>query len=150
MSGGRATLAHAKGVKLSTQGGDVSAIDPLGTVLTDRFCIEIKFYKKLDIAAFLLDRGRLARFWKRAEIDARKYGKEPLLIARQNLFPTLVLARPMQMPSGVVRWRSDRVGVVIALFDDLLKVPYKAPAVERYRGSATAAFMDAHDSARYC
>jgi hypothetical protein len=134
MSGGRATLAHAKGIKLSTQGGDVSAIDPLGAVLTDRFCIEIKFYKDLDIAAFLLGRGNLARFWKQARVDARKYGKQPLLIAKQNLFPTLVLARTGTIPEKLVRWQSDRGGVVVALFDDMLTVAYTAPAVDRYRG----------------
>jgi hypothetical protein len=145
MSGGRATVAYKKGVKLSTQGGDISAIDPLGAVLTDAFCIEVKFYKDLDIQAFLLGRGKLTAFWKQVTRDASRYGKEPMLIARQNLYPTLVLVRHMSplawrcegnriMRSKFVRWVVIDRGIAVGLFDDMLKVPYIAPAVvKRYR-----------------
>jgi hypothetical protein len=137
MSGGRATLAHAKGVKLSTQGGDISAIDPLGAALTDRFCIEVKFYKDLSLHAFLLDYGKLSKFWAQAKRDASRYGKEPMLIARQNMYPTLVLvhAESALATRRFVRWRSSEVA--LGLFDDMLKEPYSAPAViKRYRSNA--------------
>jgi hypothetical protein len=142
MSGGRATVAHRKGVKLTTQGGDISAIDPLGAALTDRFCIEVKFYKDLDFQAFIVGKGKLQKFWEQAERDAKRNGKEPMLIAKQNMYPTLVLVRSRsalalrRTSKGVywekfVRWRSQYVA--IGLFDDMLKAPYVAPAAERYR-----------------
>jgi hypothetical protein len=135
MSGGRATLGLRKGDKHLSQGGDVSAIDPLGAPLTERFCIEIKFYKDLDLAAFWLGYGTLFRFWKRASEDAGKYGKEPMLIAKQNLYPTLVLVRGnCCLAKSVARWHSERMNVVVGCFDELLKTPCRMPAtIERWR-----------------
>lgn len=145
MSGGRATVAHKKGVKLTTQGGDISAIDPLGAVLTDNFCIEVKFYKDLDIQAFLLGKGKLTAFWKQVTRDASRYGKEPMLIAKQNIYPTMVLVRSISplawkregnivTRAKFVRWVVIDRGIAVGLFDDMLKMPYMAPAVtKRYR-----------------
>lgn len=137
MSGGRATLAHAKGIKLATQGGDVSAIDPLGAPLTETFCIEIKFYKDLDLAAFLQGKGKLAKFWKQAKVDAKKYGKEPMLIAKQNMQPPLVLVRIgcYIQQDGWTVWRSRKYDLAMGNFDALLKQRFGAPAVGivRYR-----------------
>jgi hypothetical protein len=145
MSGGRATVAHKKGVKLTTQGGDISAIDPLGAALTDYFCIEVKFYRKLDFQAFLLGRGKLATFWAQVARDAKRYGKKPMLIARQNMYPTLVLVSSTSSlawhregnvitRAKFVRWIIVGQNIVVGLFDDMLKVPYTAPAVvARYK-----------------
>jgi hypothetical protein len=137
MSGGRATLGFRKGERHLSQGGDVSAIDPLGATLTGRFCIEIKFYRDLDLGAFWLGHGKLYRFWERASEDAKKYGKEPMLIAKQNLYPTLVLVPGscfLARSQRFVRWRSERMNVVLGQFDDLLSSPCRIPAiVERWR-----------------
>lgn len=136
MSGGRATLGLRKGEKYLSQGGDVSAIDPMGAVLTERFCIEIKFYKDLDLTGLWFGRGALHNFWVKARDDARKYGKEPMLIAKQNRYDTLVLVsvRSPMATSSVVRWRNDTVAV--GLFDEMLKTPYVVPAVvERWRSA---------------
>lgn len=137
MSGGRATVSHRKGDILTSQGGDVSAIDPLGAILTDRFCIEIKFYKDLDLHAFWLGYGTLYAFWMRACTDAKRYGKEPMLIAKQNMYKTIVLVRPgvgvTAADESIILWRSERFGATLGDFEDMLRVPYKGPAVERWR-----------------
>lgn len=136
MSGGRATLGARKGEKHLSQGGDVSAIDPMGAPLTEHFCIEIKFYKDLDLGSLLFGRGKLADFWKKARLDAAVYGKEPMLIAKQNLYDTLVIVRPRCKVPGaaLVLWESDRYQAKVCLFDDMLKTPYVVPAVvERFR-----------------
>lgn len=134
MSGGRATLGLRKGEKHLSQGGDISAIDPAGAPLTDKFCIEIKFYKDLDLGGLWLDRGILARFWIKAEQDAVKYGKEPMLIAKQNMYPTLMLVRSNALTilahPRLVRWRSPSMGVAVMIFDDVLKLlPPKFSAI---------------------
>jgi hypothetical protein len=124
MSGGRATLGLRKGEKHLSQGGDVSAIDPLGAVLTAKFCIEIKFYRDLGLGPFWLGYGTLAKFWERAQEDASKYGKEAMLIAKQNQFPTLVIvgtSSRLAFPR-CIRWRSYRHNAVVMLFDDMLTI----------------------------
>jgi hypothetical protein len=136
MSGGRATLGFRKGEKHITQGGDISAIDPMGAPLTDRYCIELKFYRDLNLAAFWVGRGTLFGFWERAKVDAEKYGKMPMLIAKQNLFPTLLIV-PVEsrfaFPS-VVRWRSYRHDAAVMAFDDLmLAVKYPAALLSKGR-----------------
>jgi hypothetical protein len=137
MSGGRATLGLRKGDKHLSQGGDVSAIDPLGAPLTERFCVEIKFYKDLDLAAFWLGYGTLHRFWERALADAQSYGKEPMLIAKQNLYPTLVLVQGncyLAKREQLVLWHSARMNVVVGQFDTLTQLPFEMPAIiKRWR-----------------
>lgn len=92
MSGGRATVQARKGIKNTTQLGDITCIDPRGRWITDNYVVECKFYKSLDIETGLLNgRGNLFKFWKHHCKLARKARKKPILIAKQNQTQTLVL-----------------------------------------------------------
>ena len=92
MSGGRATLGEKEGNLRKTQSGDLSAIHSLGESFLDTFYVELKFYKDLNIESFLLNnKGNLAQFWKEAVVEAAKYSKIPLLIAKQNRKPVLII-----------------------------------------------------------
>lgn len=123
MSGGRATVAFNKGKLLAKQAGDISAIDPLGHQLTDRFCVECKFYKSLEIRSFfLLGKGKLAQFWRETLEDASRHSLMPMLIAKENNTPTLMLTKLTQLnqitqPIG----RMSMVGdIEVRLFKDVL------------------------------
>lgn len=92
MSGGRATVALKTGNLLRRQAGDISAVAPEGHVLTGKFFIECKHVRSLDLEGFFLKgTGRLAKFWKTACTEAEKHGLIPLIIARQNFTPDIVL-----------------------------------------------------------
>lgn len=92
MSGGRATIQLTEGVVNRTQGGDISAISLEGHELISRCLIECKFYADLNIVEGLVKgTGNLIAFWRRVVADARTYGKQPVLIARQNRLPTLAI-----------------------------------------------------------
>lgn len=94
MSGGRATVQRKKGVSIR-QSGDITAVAPEGHALTDRFYIECKSYRALQIDRFIfLGQGTLGRFWKETAKQARQYGRKPMLIFKQNGFPVLVLTKP--------------------------------------------------------
>jgi hypothetical protein len=85
MSGGRATLGARKGVKLAKQAGDITAIDPVGHELTNKYMIECKHYASLDLEGFVLrDGGKLAAFWRTAQQQARVHDRQPMLIAKQR------------------------------------------------------------------
>src|ERR1043166_5512869 len=91
MSGGRATVQHAKGISIR-QAGDICAVAPEGHVLTDRWFLECKHVKNLAIQSFLLyGTGALANFWKVAQQQARQHRKSPMIIARQNHLPIIVV-----------------------------------------------------------
>jgi len=92
-SGGRATIRHRQMKKGdSSMAGDICAIHPAGNWLADRFLIECKFYKSLDIQGGLLaGTGRFAAFWKRTCRDAIRHKKHPMMIARENRTRTLLL-----------------------------------------------------------
>ena len=95
ISGGRATVALKAGRKLSRQAGDISAIAPLGHILTDRFFLELKHYRNLQLEAFFLHgKGKLAKFWKKALAEAKQHKREPLMIVRQNRTADLVITKP--------------------------------------------------------
>lgn len=90
ISGGRATVALRKGRAIKPA-GDICAVSPGGHRLTDRFFIECKFYRDLELRRFLIHAGRLWEFWEHCVKQALQHGRTPLLIARQNRFPTLLL-----------------------------------------------------------
>lgn len=111
MSGGRATVQSRKGIKNTNQAGDITCIDERGAWLTDLFCIESKFYKSLDLeASLLLGKGKLAAFWRSHYKVSKSVDRAPLLIARQNRTPTLVILDA----KGLSKFRTYAPGLVEA------------------------------------
>lgn len=90
MSGGRSTVAFAKGKRLAAQAGDISSIHPVGAKLTETFVLECKFYASLDYTGLLTGKGNLAKFWDILRGEGKRYSKLPFLIAKQNRQPTTV------------------------------------------------------------
>jgi hypothetical protein len=136
MSGGRATVGGRKGKDLARQAGDITSVAPEGHLLTDDYYIECKFYRDLRLDAFLLGKGPLAKMWKTALTEAKRYKRSAMLIARQNNTPTLMLVQDDHTTryhfTGVggkaVTYMGDSVAVVnpleclVYLFDDVTKV----------------------------
>lgn len=92
MSGGRATIQMNSGKVNLTQSGDISAIALEAYEFCQKTFVEVKHYKDLSIdRGFICNTGNLAKFWRTARWEAIRYRKQPLLIARQNLYPTLAI-----------------------------------------------------------
>jgi hypothetical protein len=88
MSGGRATI---HGVKVR-QAGDITAVALEAQAFTQKYVIECKHYRNLRTLQFLLEgKGKLAKFWTTLQKIARQHGKSPILIARSNKQPTIVI-----------------------------------------------------------
>ncbi len=93
LSGGRATVAKKFG-RVVNQCGDICSVDPRGFALTDVFFIESKHVKKHQLDKFLMEgTGLLAAFWKQAKKQAADHKREPMLIAKENHGPTIVITR---------------------------------------------------------
>ncbi len=128
MSGGRATIQNRKGKKINVrQAGDITSVSPEGHALTDNFYIECKHVKKLALDQFIVkNTGALAKFWKTAQHAARKYSRNPIIIARQNGWPDLVIFRPAPL-MGRTDWLqvylASGPGWGIARLDAVLKLP---------------------------
>lgn len=90
MSGGRSTVAHAKGKRLAAQAGDISCIHPAGVNFANEFLCECKNYASLDYVGLLTNRGKLVQFWHETRGEAVQYGKFPFLVAKQNRQPTTI------------------------------------------------------------
>lgn len=92
MSGGRATVAGKRGKSLARQAGDITATAPEGHSLTDFFYIECKAYRNLGLDRFQwLGQGTLAKFWKDTKKQAALHRRHPMMIVKQNGFPSLVI-----------------------------------------------------------
>ncbi len=92
MSGGRATVGAKKGKDLRHQAGDITAVHPGGHVLTDEWFIECKHVKYLGLDQFLVKgTGPLATFWGKCRKEAFAHDKTPVIIAKQNGWPTLLM-----------------------------------------------------------
>lgn len=89
-SGGRATLEARKGRNIRAA-GDIAAVGPDGHKLTDRFFIECKFHADLNFDTFLLHEGKLWAMWDKTVDQALEHKRTPMLIAKQNRFPELLI-----------------------------------------------------------
>ena len=105
-SGGRATfLLRTQGTKSPAQAGDMTAIDPAGYPLAAQCLLEFKFYADLQVEQALIKRlGWLWEFWERTVKDAATYGKQPVLVAKQNRYPPIAI-----VPAGFRLFRSAPV-----------------------------------------
>ena len=133
MSGGRATVGRKQGKAHDRHSGDISATAPEGFALTDKWYIECKFYKDLAIqAAFLKGIGKLASFWREACEQATHYKRMPMLIAKENMSPCIVLMpHPWLIsPYGTAAFPAAHLGRLAILradvlsFEGMLKLPF--------------------------
>lgn len=131
LSGGRATVALKKGQTLKRQSGDISSVGEGGHVLTNFWYLECKFYANLDILNFIfLGRGKLQKFWKTALKEAKRYDKLPMLIAKQNRFPIIVVVKAdtlndvLEGTPNIICVRRYKMNVDIYLFEDVMSLPF--------------------------
>lgn len=137
MSGGRSTVGLKRGEKLARQAGDITSISPEGHALTDPFFIECKHYAQLNLRSFFLTGlGTLASHWKQTRLQAMGYNKTPMLIARQNNVPTVLVCLkgmahllvgkdPEAELIRVVPVKIDQLWCEVSLFEDVLSLPFK-------------------------
>lgn len=123
MSGGRATLQYHRDNKINRrQSGDLSAIGQGAYEFCEQTFIECKHYRDLQIDRSLLCcTGQLYSFWLKTVAEAKRYDKRPLLIAKQNLYPTLAITDTAMFGKSPILtvnpWRA-----LVYLFDDATKV----------------------------
>ena len=123
MSGGRATIA--KGAV--RQAGDITAVAPEGHILTDKLYLECKHLKDISFDSLIKQNGPLLSIWLKTIIEAEKYGKEPVLIFRQNHWPIVFCAsigaiNYLHIPMDMVLIRSG--GMCALRFDSLIQIPF--------------------------
>lgn len=133
MSGGRATVGRKGGKDHAQHAGDITATDPEGHRLTERWYVECKSYKDLAIcSAMLTGTGLLAKFWRETCEQATHYKKLPMLIAHQNQQPTICLVPTAHLinaygsaiyPKALIG-RFNRMRCDILEFDDMMKLPF--------------------------
>ena len=120
MSGGRATIHGA----LVRQAGDICAVEEEGIDFCRKYFVECKHVKKLALDSFFVKHtGPLHKFWKKAVKAAEKHGRDPLIIARQNGWPILVISKH----NHVAHWAQPILTngfVDVTLFNSLLKKRY--------------------------
>jgi hypothetical protein len=79
-----------------------------GTWLTDRYLIECKFHRDLEVLnALVHGRGKLATFWARHVEKAEAVGKHPLLIGKENFREAIVLVSEFALGDGGLQWDRD-------------------------------------------
>src|SRR5262245_18820103 len=72
LSGGRATAAMRRGDNPHPVSGDIAAVQAAGHILTDRFHIECKHLKNMELTSFILKHtGTLSKWWPHTEAAAR-------------------------------------------------------------------------------
>lgn len=127
MSGGRSTVAFKQGDKRVAQAGDISAVDKAGHDFISLFYVECKHYKNLNLDSLIKQTGNLVNFWKLAKKEAAIYGKMPMLIAKQNHYPTMVILDTKGKQFFKLSLKSfasvvPKLDAYIIAFDDFIKV----------------------------
>lgn len=91
-SGARSTTLQKKGVILGECAGDLQALKPEGTAFIDKYFVECKSYDHLQWAGLVVGQPcRALLFYSKAEEQAVIFDKIPMLIAKQNRLPIMVM-----------------------------------------------------------
>src|SRR6266403_502365 len=113
MSGGRATVSK---IKLSAVAGDICATAGEGAGFTDKWYIECKHVANLNLQSWLLKKaGPIAGWWTTAVLRSNTHNKYPMLILKQNLLDTMVVARLTHIGIG---WQDFCPDPLLILQDD--------------------------------
>lgn len=129
MSGGRSTVAHTKGKRLAQQAGDITCIHPVGQPFANKFLMECKNYRDLQYYGLLSSKGNLVKFWLEVRRQARRYGKMPLMVAKQNQQPATVCltrdgAKLLKVCPVVT---APKLNLRIVLLDEFLRTAIRVP-----------------------
>jgi len=126
ISGGRATVAHRKGKEVR-QGGDICSVSPEGHQLTDHWFIECKNVQRLYLDQWLIKgTGLFSKFWMKCRNEAKRHGRAPVIIAKQNGWPTLIIG-----PTDLLLHIKDAAPILsteyisIWVFDEVVIWPWK-------------------------
>ncbi len=114
MSGGRATVRNRNGTKIEVrQAGDICAVAPEGIYLVEQFYFECKHHRNLAIGRFVIEnKGPLSRFWAKAQQEAKKHNRSPVVIAKQNNLPAFVIWQDKRIVS-FKKWVKAKAGLAI-------------------------------------
>jgi hypothetical protein len=141
MSGGRATV-HLKKGKTNQQAGDICAVAVEGHRLTSIFYVECKHYKDLAIGSFFtIGTGKLRQFWDKTIAEAAKHNRRPMLIAKQNNVPAMVLIRAGEL-FAEGRYALLKTGDIVTevwILDELVKSPFTVAPPKVYGNIITSA-----------
>lgn len=125
-SGATATINKKKGNINPYQCGDLCAVSADCYGFAEKIYVEIKSYKKLSIANFIFNRSSiLKKFWDVAKKESKEYNKEPIIIAKENNFPELIIFQPTFFKLVIPYKTFTKVeikngGIYIALLDEFL------------------------------
>lgn len=126
MSGGRATIAKGREVR---QCGDITAVAPEGYQFARRWFVECKHVSHLALDSYIVKgTGPLRKFWAKALKEARRHDRDPMLIARQNGWPDIVITRNTHADHwarAFVTVRHPTRNVDITFFSVLLEASYE-------------------------
>lgn len=91
-SGGRTTMLSYSGIDFASQVGDICAATKEGLKLTDKFLLETKHYKTLNLQALFYGTPKdgILQHWSKLLKDSEKYKKFPMYIVRENSKPILI------------------------------------------------------------
>lgn len=117
LSGGRFTVSSKKSNSNIKHSGDVSITDTKGQKLIDKFNIELKFYKSLNIEGLIFNtKSGIRSFWDQTLRDSRLSKKLPMLIAKQNTKNPLLILNS----DGVKFFKRKKCNIgVISVINDI-------------------------------
>jgi hypothetical protein len=126
-SGATATIGKKKGEINPYQCGDLCAVSPDCYNFAEKIYVEIKSYKQLNITNFIFNRPSiLEKFWKIALQESKDYNKEPIIVAKENNFPELIIFRKKLFDNLLPQQHFSKIeikngGTYIAFLDEFLK-----------------------------
>lgn len=132
-SGARSTVRRkATGKGIDNQASDIAPTHVDAEPFSSLFILECKHYKVIQAQVALYDwpASMLAKWWAKARIDAVSVGKVPLLVAKENQRPALLVCpdygnRILFDLAPVARL--SKAGVYIVRLDHLVQhVPFAA------------------------
>ena len=127
-SGGRYTVRKKTGVDTYHQDGDICDVDPIGKPFCDKFVLELKAYKTINLWDIVNNKGTIIEWWNKVKASATECNKEPLLIMKSNNKPIICMTTSTGYStldpylSPMLNWVTLNEDCFIFKYDDLLKI----------------------------
>lgn len=133
-SGARATNRQKTNKYTENQYGDISSTAPFTKSFIDKYIIELKHYKSINLMSlFNSEKNLISEWWSKLNNSAKITEKIPLLIIKANNYPILLISNDtfcnqitmfFDINYSASFYQKDQY-LYFYQFDDILKLDYK-------------------------
>lgn len=128
-SGAYSTVRNKKGLSTSNQEGDLTSISEESKIFFDKYCIECKRYKYVDLYNLFTENSEINKWWTKLQLESNT--KIPFLIFKPDrkliycIIPTDIFNKINTIEIDHINISINKESICMFLFTDFIKLDKK-------------------------